>query len=438
MLKKFILGIVLFGLFIYWTQNQGTSHPNAPTGVATQKYPIIAEFSQPNFKIINAYSSLPEFETIDDQVNQFLEQWEIKGASLAIVKDGKLVYSKGFGFADKEKGVEAQPYHQFRIASVSKLFTAVGIMKMVEEGKIKLDDKVFGEKGILPEYKDIADPLAYKIEVEHLLNHTGGWRNELRTDPMFVPVLVAEVMKVKNPITFEQTLQFMLSQKGMFEPGTLYDYSNFGYCLLSKIIEKKSGLTYEKYMQEKILNPIGVNRMRITKNSYKDKHPNEVRYYDHKKAEKNLSIYGTGDSVSRVYEGTNTEALSGAGGWIASSVDLMRFLVAIDGFDTKPDMLKPETIQRMVNATFSVNDTTSVQRSLGWKRIDAEKWWRTGSLESTGISLVRRNDGFSWVFVTNTGSWRGPFFSYEIEGLMRRIMKSVKKWPERDLFELIN
>lgn len=382
---------------------------------------------------VPAYVSSSEMKVIDQDVEKFIKNWEIKGASLAIVKDGRLVYAKGYGYAHQEKKIPAQPYHLFRIASVSKLVTAVGIMKLVEKGKLNLSDRVFGEEGILNDslYLNIADPLAKRIEVKHLLTHTAGWRNQLRRDPMFSPVDVARIMGVPSPPPLSTTIQFMLSQKGYFEPGSLYDYSNFGYCVLGKVIEKVTGMPYEKYMQTHILHPLGITRMRLSKNKYVDRHPYEVTYYTHADAQKNISCYGTGDSVSRAYEGTNMEGLEAAGGWIAAPIDMLRLLVAIDGFETKKDFLSKNTIHRMLHP-FKADSTGNLR--IGWKRINEEKWWRTGSLESTGASLTRRNDGISWFFVTNTGTWRGPFLSYEIEGLMKRAVAKIKKWPSYDLF----
>jgi CubicO group peptidase (beta-lactamase class C family) len=393
-------------------------------------------FEQKYSPLLVTYSNTsPEIAEIEQLFENFIVQWEIVGASVAIVKDGRLIYAKGFGYADKEKQLKVIPQHLFRIASVSKLFTAVGIMKLIEENKFTLKSKVFGPQGLLKQYNHyIADTLAYQIEVEHLLTHTAGWRNVLRTDPMFVPTLVGNIMKTPLPTTFETIIKYMLSQKGMFEPGSLYDYSNFGYCLLGKIIEQQTNKKYEQYMAEKILLPLNIKRMQIGKNRYQDRYPSEVHYYDHPRAEKNLSIYTPNDSASRAYEGTNIEALSAAGGWIATSIDLLRLVNVIDGFKTKPDILKAETIRRMVSSQNSKD--SSQQHLLGWKQVDEEKWWRTGSLSSTGISLTRQHNGISWVMITNTGSWRGPFFSYEIEGVMKRAVAKIQKFPEFDLFEL--
>lgn len=387
-----------------------------------------------DFSALEIASTHAGTKILDEAAENFIRQWQIKGMTIAIAKDGKLVYAKGFGYADEERNIKTKPHHLFRIASASKLVTAVGIMKLVEENKLSLEDKIFGEKGILKEYNSfIKDTLAYQIEIQHLLTHTAGWRNQLRTDPMFEPVLVANAMKVPSPISFENTLIFMLSQKGYFQPGTLYDYSNFGYCVLGKVIEKITKKSYKKYMQDDILSFMNIKRMEITKNKYEDRFPNEVKYYDANNATKNLCIYSPKDSASRVYEGNNTEALGAAGGWIASSVDMLRLLCAVDGLDTKPDFLSQKSILRM---TYPIAKTDSLgTRVLGWKQITPEKWWRTGNLASTSISLTRKENGLSWVLITNTGSWRGPFLPYEMEGMMNRAIEKMT-FKKDDLFDL--
>jgi CubicO group peptidase (beta-lactamase class C family) len=371
---------------------------------------------------VNAYSYVGKEGELDSMVVDFIRQWAIEGASMCLLKDGNVLYAKGYGWADKEKGIAMQPYHRLRIASVSKLFTAVAIMKLVEQGKLSLDSKVFGEKGILKSYRylPIADTLAYQITVEHLLTHSAGWRNQLRTDPMFAPVAVAKAMKLETAPNFETTLRFMLSQRGMFRPGEFVDYSNFGYTLLGEVVRDVAGKPFEKFLQEDILKPMGVERIAIGKNTYEERLPHETRYYTHPKESRKLSIYNFSDSASAVYEGNNTQALAGAGGLIASPLDIAQFVLHIDGLPPVADILSPATLQRM---TTTVSEDSTKQRLIGWKHADAEKWWRTGNLSSTSSSVTCRRDGYTWVFVTNTGSWRGPFFVYEIEGLMRRFLR---------------
>ena len=142
----------------------------------------------------NEYSDLIETKRLDQTIERFMNQWEIKGASLAIMKDGKLIYSKGYGYADEENDVKTDVNHIFRIASVSKLITAAGIMKLVENGKLSLEDKVFGEDGILNDttlYAPIKDKRTKSITVENLLRHQGGFTNRMG-DPMFCPVDIAK------------------------------------------------------------------------------------------------------------------------------------------------------------------------------------------------------------------------------------------------------
>ena len=149
----------------------------------------------------NEYSDLVETKRLDQTIERFMNQWEIKGASLAIMKDGKLIYSKGYGYADEENEVKTDVNHIFRIASVSKLITAAGIMKLIENGMLSLVDKVFGEEGILSDttlYAPIKDKRVNNITVENLLRHQGGFTNRAG-DPMFCPVAIAEKMNVPAP-----------------------------------------------------------------------------------------------------------------------------------------------------------------------------------------------------------------------------------------------
>lgn len=387
-----------------------------------------------NYDTLAVLSSYPETALLDSMAWDFIRQWEIKGMSVAISYYGKLVYAKGFGWADEERKIPVKPHHLFRIASASKLITAVGIMHLIEQGKFNLDSKVFGKMGILKRYNTwIADTTMYGITIRHLLTHTAGWWNYLRTDPMFVPVQIAQIMKTPSPPPFDSVMRFMLSQKRIFPPGSFYDYSNFGYALLGKIIEEVSGKDYETFMRENVLAKMQIRRMRIGKSRYKERFPHEVKYYVAANTPQNVSIYAPHDSASKAYEGTYIEGLGAAGGWIASSVDMLRFLSYIDGWDNPKDFLCPETIEEM---TLQINSDFPIAKPLGWKQATPEKWWRTGNLASTNISLTRRNDGFAWVVITNTGSWRGSFFPYEIEGFMTRALQKVK-FKELDLFKLV-
>jgi len=187
--------------------------------------------------------SKADLDHIDTTVKSNMTKWQIDGASLAITKKGKLVFAQGYGKADVENNLDASPKNLWRIASISKPITAVAIMRLQEEGKLTLDDKVFGLGSILGcayVYSFLClGPLGYddrelKITVRHLLEHTAGgitWNNngtDGSSDPMFLD----------NILTHEELIKKIIKERQpSSEPGTLFSYSNFGYCLLGRIIE---------------------------------------------------------------------------------------------------------------------------------------------------------------------------------------------------------
>ena len=166
--------------------------------------------------------------------------------TMAVVKGGKLVYAHGFGYSDLETKQSVEPGNLFRVASVSKLITAVAIMKLVEKKAFSLDSKVFGPKAILkdPVFNSVADKRMYFITVRQLLAHTGGWSLHYG-DPAFNSLIVAEQTGEKSA-TMDTYCRFVASRKLHFDPGTRSCYSNMGYMFLRKVIETASGQSYEK------------------------------------------------------------------------------------------------------------------------------------------------------------------------------------------------
>ena len=162
-----------------------------------------------NHLLDNSNSELEETRQFERIVERFMQQWEITGASIAIMKDGKLLYSKGFGWADKEQGIRTDVRHIFRIASLSKLITATGIMKLCEQGRLSLGDRVFGADGILNDslFRNIRDKRIEKITVEHLLRHQGGY--SIRSgDPLFCSVSVAKQLGIAPPVGFDDMVRY--------------------------------------------------------------------------------------------------------------------------------------------------------------------------------------------------------------------------------------
>lgn len=384
-----------------------------------------------SLRLTNNLSAYESMQGLDQQIEQFMKKWNIVGASVAIVKDERLIYSKGFGYADEDQELHVEPKHLFRIASVSKLVTAVSVMKLIEEGKISLEDTVFGEHGILNHemYQDIKDKNVYDITVRNLLNHTAGWTNK-KGDPMFQNLKIAREMNAELPLNIEVITEYVLKNRTLdYTPGKKSVYSNFGYALLGLIIEEVSKESYETYVVENVLNPLGIYDMHLGKSLVENRYENEVHYYGLKGERTVLSSLGTGERVPKYYGGNSIETLGAAGGWVAAPTELMKLVVAIDDFKLREDILSSESLKEMTKSSKGI-------RPFGWTGTDNKGyWWRTGTLSGTSVLLKREQNGLSWVFVMNTTPKYGARFPVQINKTMIRGLATVKNWPTYDLFD---
>lgn len=203
------------------------------------------------------YGSFPLFSQnkaaeIDKLMQAYYNLGKFNGTVL-VAESGKVIYKKGFGLANMEWNIPNKPDTKFRIASLTKQFTSMLVMQLVEEGRIKLDGKI---SDYLPEYrKDIGE----KVTIHHLLTHTSGI-----PDFRFLPDLVVDLNR--DPYTVDEFVKKYCSRDLEFEPGSRYSYNNTGYYLLGAIIEKVTGKAYEELLKEKILGPLGM------KNSGYDHH----------------------------------------------------------------------------------------------------------------------------------------------------------------------
>lgn len=384
--------------------------------------------------LTNEISDSPSLSPLDSTFQRFVKDWRLVGASVAIMKEGKLVYTKGFGKPERRTDESLQPYHQFRLASVSKLITATAIMKLVDDGKLALDDKVFGEKGILNSeaYSNPYDRRIYDITVEHLLRHVGGWSLLTIGDPMFKPVYIAEKLGIKGPPSFDQIASFVLRYRLPYRPGSRYEYSNFGYCVLDRVIETATNMPYEDYVKYHILLPNDILEMHIGRNMLEDRQPGEVVHYDDNRNNIRESFDGSGEMVPTTYGATDIRTLEGAGGWMASSSELLKLISLIDGYSDKPDILSHEAILKMV-------DTNVTGRSpIGWRKIyDEWTWMRTGTLAGSSAIVMRQDDGFTWAVLVNTSNWRTRRFNSRVKWMMSETLSKIDDWPERDLFQFM-
>lgn len=329
----------------------------------------------------------------------FMARYNVPGMAVAIARNGRMEYSAGFGTADKDTGAPVTDNSRFRIASLSKPITSTAIFSLVEAGAIRLDDRVFGDGGILGrKYDALRDPRAANITLDHLLTHTGGgWPND-RHDPMFSePGLGAEKLIARTIGT----------QPLNMDPGTRYAYSNFGYCILGRIIETVSGQSYSAYARQRILRPSGVKTMRIAGNRRSDRARGEVSYY--------------AQNAGNPY-GMNVARMDAHGGWIASAQDLVRFLTHVDRFNSVRDILKKRTVNKMTTPS-----SASPNYARGWGVNTVGNWWHTGSLPGTTAVIVRTSGGLCWAALANSRVPNSEINLHQ-DQLIWNMVRSVPGW----------
>lgn len=385
-----------------------------------------------NDTLTNAMSSQPELHAMDSIMQRYLKRWEIHGAQLAISRHDSLLYARGFGYADKDRQIPMEPSYIMRMASVSKLVTATGIMKLRDMGKIRLSDKVFGPKGILNDtfyVNSIRDKRYFDITVEQLLRHKAGFTN-YAGDAIFSTRYIMQQNHLTTPPDHRTLLRIVLRRHLGYTPGTAQRYCNIGYTLLSLIIEKRTGMSYENFMQRYVLNPAGCYDFHIAGNYLKDRRKNETVYYMHSSSVPVPEFNNSGRMVVRCYGENDITTALGAGAWVASAAELCRLVASIDGDRTVPDVISPQAVKLMTQ------EMPDHQFSLGWNFTPRNRpWIRTGSLVGTSALVLRYSDGECWVFITNTSTWKGHKFSQDTMALFEKLRKRFgSKMPKRNMF----
>ena len=385
-----------------------------------------------NDTLTNALSAQPELHAMDSIMQRYLKRWEIHGAQLAISRHDSLLYARGFGYADKDRKIPMEPSYIMRMASVSKLVTATGIMKLRDMGKIRLSDKVFGPKGILNDtfyVNSIRDKRYFDITVEQLLRHKAGFTN-YAGDAIFSTRYIMQQNRLTTPPDHRTLLRIVLRRHLGYTPGTAQRYCNIGYTLLSLIIEKRTGMSYENFMQRYVLYPAGCYDFHIAGNNLKDRRPNETVYYMHSSSVPVPEFNNSGRMVVRCYGENDITTALGAGAWVASAAELCRLVASIDGDRIVPDVISPQAVKLMTQ------EMPDHQFSLGWNFTPRNRpWIRTGSLVGTSALVLRYPDGECWVFITNTSTWKGHKFSQDTMALFEKLRKRFgSKMPKRNMF----
>ncbi|MEJ5994255.1 serine hydrolase domain-containing protein [Pedobacter sp. Du54] len=255
------------------------------------------------------------------------------GAALAIIKNGKVIYTQSYGLSDLEDNVKVTKQSNFRLASVSKQFTAAAILQLVENNKLSLHTK-------LSECFPALSTYAQDITIQHLLNHTSGILDyDEVIDESATTAQLSDADVLKACMNFKKTY---------FLPGSQYRYSNTAYVLLGLIIEKYSGLSYPNYLAKYIFKPL---KMRSTLAYIKGVNKIKHRAYGYSKKQ--------GSWIRK--DQSSTSATLGDGGIYSNIIDFVKWDAALYS-----DKILPQAVWQSAFAQQSLNNGTKIDYGFGW------------------------------------------------------------------------
>jgi CubicO group peptidase (beta-lactamase class C family) len=269
---------------------------------------------------------------VDDYVKNQMRRQHVAGLSLAVVKDGRLIKARGYGLANMELNVPATKDSVYNIASIGKQFTATGIMMLVEDGKIGLDDKITNYLAGLP-------PAWSEITIRQLLTHTSGIKN-YSSLPNFGEVS-------KSPVTTAQLEKILAGYPLDFRPGEKWSYCNTGYHLLAAIIEEVSKRSYQDFLKERIFTPLGMD---------------STRFYDWQSVITNRSSpYSWRNGKFRNADYLDYSWAFGAGAEASTVLDLAKWDASLD-----TEKLLPKKRWEEMWTPVRLNDGSSFPYGFGW------------------------------------------------------------------------
>jgi CubicO group peptidase (beta-lactamase class C family) len=298
---------------------------------------------------------------------------DVPGASLIVVKDGKPIIRRGFGYADLEKHTTAAPETNYRLASVTKQFTAACILLLKQDGKLTLDDPI---RKYLPELPDSDG----KITIQNLLTHTCGLIDyeDLVPDDR------------KTQLNDDDVLNMIATQHRLyFEPGTAFRYSNGGYVLLGLIVQRVSGMDLAEFMKQRIFQPLGMDHTLM----YEHEHGPEVAH--------RAFGYSRVDGKWTKTDQSVTSATRGDGGIYSSVDDLAKWDAALYS-----DRLLNDESRHLAFTPHDPSGDPDAGYGFGWRISDDTVWHSGESMGFRNIIVRWPTQHFSVIILTNRNEFQ--------------------------------
>jgi CubicO group peptidase (beta-lactamase class C family) len=380
----------------------------------------------------------------DAVIGKLMADYQVPGGAVAVVRDGRLVLARAYGFAARDAPTLAHPDSRFRLASVSKQVTSAAILVLVQEGKLSLDDHAFDVLGLAPLPGQTEKAALGAVTVRDLLHHAGGWNRDVEGDPMFQPSAIAAAAGVPSPPDCPTITRTMLARPTTYAPGTTYDYSNFGFCVLGELVEKASGQAFGDFVRDHVLAPTRADAIALGRTRLEDRGDDEVAYYDYAGAPLATSVFPGGGSVPWPYGGFALEPMAANGGFIASPVALLALQVGLDGRSGAPALLAPASLDALAanpdlpwgQADGSTQPASSQYwYGLGWMVNSAGNWWHTGSLPGTATEQVHAKSGLGWAALFNTRPKDADAFFTRLDQDLWKALDGAGDLGDADLFD---
>lgn len=356
-------------------------------------------------------------KALDQLISRLMKKWDLPACQVAIGKNGKIIESRAWGFSDKERKTATTTTNVFRIASVSKVFTAVAVHKLIEEGKLKYDDKAWTFIGNLKPTHDEGkfDARWQQVTIEQLLTHSGGWTLENGEPQRIYARLAADAAGEPRPAGPTALVRYMMGKPLQYDPGTKSVYSNFGFNVLGRIIEQVSGKPYFEYVQETMLAPLKITDISLGRTARRHARPEEVYYYAGKDSPEVWSLIDADAEVADFAYGGDAaiESMDSHGGLVASAESLAKFGMAVNGYEredatgskSKVALLNPETLKTMLTPTSFKCEGKYTCRARGVTVNTAPKpafkWSHAGALSGTSSLLIALPDNTVLAFTAN-------------------------------------
>jgi CubicO group peptidase (beta-lactamase class C family) len=397
--------------------------------------------------------AVPGFEEFENKVVRRIIKDNIPGVAIAFVKDGRLVYARGFGWADEKAQKQIQPNSVFRLASISKSLTAIGILKLVQDRKLCMNQVVFATTGprrylpcvgpVLGPIQPIPgpgysiDPRVYDITVQDLMQMSGGWITKDSGDWGFQIQQAATALGIKGLPNRGEVIRYGINHPLDYTPGTTFSYANFNFMILGQIIERVTGQPYEKWMKANVLEPMAARHANV--GLMGKRLPNEVHYYKVEPHQKNAVCCMA----------LPMPIIDSFGGWTASIIDLAHVQATLRNGLPRPNVIDQPTMELMVsrpgNPHFAGKfkyftdgwDTVECPDGSGGEhgcRVKNASWEKGGDF---GLGTITGYgsfpDGLGFVVLFNAHSKTNmPDINKD---LIQPLLRNKPHWPTWDLFK---